>query len=90
MQAAGTGADVTSDRAVEELIIGIKEEDSELWELSKQLFMQDNLDSDRMERLISVKGLKDTKRVSDWEHEENLIKFWKQYCRKKQIEEKQD
>lgn len=53
----------------------LTEKDRELRELSKQLFMHDYLDADQMDRIISGKGLKDTKKVRDWEHEEYLIKF---------------
>jgi len=52
--------------------------DKELRELSKHLYLNDYLDADQMDRIISGKGLGEEekdKKVRDWEKEEYLIKF---------------
>lgn len=71
--------DVAVQRILDESYQRVKtlltNKDKELRDLAKNLFLHDYLDADEMDRIISGRGLDESKKVRGWDQEEYLIKF---------------
>lgn len=65
------------DESFERVTQLLMQKDKQLKELSKQLYLNDYLDADQMERIISGRPMdpEKTKNVRTWDSEEYLIKF---------------
>lgn len=65
------------DESFERVTKLLMQKDKQLKELSKQLYLNDYLDADEMDRIISGRPLDPdvTKNVRKWDSEEYLIKF---------------